>query len=140
MKTLKLILLTILFSIGIAAKANAQDYCTLQYWGKEIKIDRAFFQILNNQFSYFMNNTAPQWKYYDFKDYSDIYIKVVDNLKSSEFTIIVTEANQLQWRNAITVIPGTNGEKGRSKKSSQRASWILYQVLLPSLQSYAQNK
>lgn len=87
-----------------------------------------------------MNNTAPKWKYYDFKDYQAIYIVLVDNLKSSKFTIMVTEANQLQWQNPIGILPGTNDEKGRSKKSSNRASWLLYNVVLPSLQQFVKSK
>jgi hypothetical protein len=135
MKIIKLTLLVALFAI--ATNSKAQDYCTLRYWGKDMKLDRSFFEILNNNYGAFMANTAPGWKYYDPKDYQDIYIKVVDNLKSQQFIIVVTEANQLQWTNAISVIPSAIGETGRSKKSTARAGWILYQVLLPSLQQFA---
>ena len=87
-----------------------------------------------------MNGTAPSWKYYDFQDYQDIYIRIVDNLKRPEFIIEVTEANQLQWYNASPIIPGSKNETGRSKKSNSRASWILYQVVLPSLQQYSKTQ
>jgi hypothetical protein len=139
MKNIKLILCIAFVAIA-STNCKAQDYGTLNYWGKNIQLDRGFFEILNNNFSTFINNTAPTWKYYDYKDYQDIYIKVVDNLKSSRFTIIVTEANQLQWNNAVSIVPGTAGEQGRSKKSTARAGWILYQVLLPSLQQFARTK
>lgn len=139
MKSIKLTIIVALFAM-VTTVGKAQDYATLSYWGKDYKLDRSFFEALNSNYNYFMNNTAPNWKYYDFKDYQTIYVTFVDNLKSQKFTIIVTEANQLQWQNPIGVLPGTNGEKGRSKKSSSRATWLLYNVVLPSLQQFVKSK
>jgi hypothetical protein len=139
MKPLKLTILIALFALTTTL-CKAQDYATVNYWGKDYKLDRSFFEALNSNYTYYMSNTAPNWKYYDFKDYQDIYITFVDNLKSSKFTIIVTEANQLRWQDPIGVLPGTDGEKGRGKKSFNRASLLLYNVVLPSLQQFVKSK
>jgi len=120
----------------MAANCKAQDYGTLRYWGKEYKLDRKFIAVLNENWSGFMVGTAPRLRYYDSNDCQDIYNKIVANLTNSSFIIIVTEANQLQWQNATGILPGTDGEKDRSKKSYKRASIVLYQVVLPALQQF----
>jgi hypothetical protein len=137
MKLIKLTLIIPLFFI-LTNVCKAQNYGTLRYWGKDIKLDRNFFQLLNDSYSGFINNTGPNLRYYNFKDYQEIYTIINTNLTNPEFVIIVTEANQLQWENAVGILPGTDGEKGRSKKSSIRASLILYKVVLPALQQYYQ--
>jgi hypothetical protein len=138
MKIFNLTLLIIMFSI--ASNCKAQNYGTCKYWGKEYKLDRKFIEVLNENWNSFIVGTAPKLNYYDGADYQAIYSKIVDNLTNSSFIIIVTEANQLQWLNAVGILPGTDGEKDRSKKSSTRASLVLYQVVPPALKQFVQYK
>lgn len=139
MKILKLTLLIGFLAIASINKSQAQNYATLNYWGKDIKLDRSFFEILNSNNNLFMTTKAPNGKYYDFQDYNDIYKKMVDDLTSPFFVIVVTEANQLQTRGASVSWPDSN-PSNKNKKNRNRAAWIFYQVLLPSLQSFAQYK
>lgn len=139
MKAIKLSLLLITFSI-ITINCRAQNYGTLRYWGKEYKLDRAFFGVLNENWDLFITNQAPKLRYYDNADYQDIYTKIVNNFTSPSFVIIVTESNQLQWQNAIGILPGTDGEKDRSKRSYRRSSMVLYNVVLPALNQFMQMK
>lgn len=139
MKLFKSIVVIALLSIT-TAQLRAQDYCTLKYWGKEYKLDRQFISVLNDNWTSFMGGQAEQLKYYDGKDYQDIYTVLVGNLTNSSFTIIVTEANQLRWENPNGVLPGTDGEKGRSKKSFIRATTVWYRVILPALTQFVQYK
>lgn len=136
MKTLKLTLLLGIVAISSLTKAKAQDYCTLQYWGKEIKIDRTFFQILNDKYKLFMIDRATHWRYYDYTDYNEIFIGIVSNLKNPSFTIIVDEANQLSYLNEYNSWPNSNASN-KNKKNRTRAGWIFYEVLLPALQDFA---
>jgi hypothetical protein len=138
MKHLSLKFIVILLMMTSFCKA--QEYATVRYWGKEYKLERSYFEYLNGNYNYFMSNTAPNLRYYDFKDYQNIYLEFVENFKKPSFTIIVTEANQLQWENSIGILPGTDGEHDRSKKSHNRASILLYQVVLPSLQQFVRSK
>lgn len=139
MKLLKITLLMAAFTVAVTFTCKAQDYAKVEYWGKVIPLDQSFFQYLNANFSTYVQGDATRRKYNDFKDYNEIYIAMVDNLKAPTFTIIVTEANQLQFRNARTVFPGTVNEPNRSKKSGYRAAWLLYEVVLPSLQQFVAN-
>jgi len=140
MKLLRQLLLTAIFTISLSS-ANAQEYATLDYWGKEVKLDRQFFEILNANYGSFMSNTATTWRYYDYNDYQNIYISIVEHLKRVTFVIHVSEANQLTWSNSFAPpMPGQTDEIGRNKKSKARAGWMLYHVLLPSLQSFAKAK
>jgi len=135
MKLIKLTILLCLFSI-ISTKCIAQDYGTLRYWGKEYKLDRKFIGILNENWSDFIVGEAPRLRFYDERDYRDIYATIVNNLTNPSFIIIVTEANQLQWQNPIGILPGTDGEKDRSKRSYKRASIVLYKVVFPALNQF----
>lgn len=141
MKVLKLSIIISLLICASSAHLRAQDYATVSYWGKDYKLERHFFEYLNANYTSFMNNTAPNWRYYDFKDCQELYVAMVENLKNSNFKIIVTEANQLQWQPVVGLnMPGADNEKGRSNKSKARATWILYQVILPSLQQFVRGK
>jgi hypothetical protein len=139
MKAIKVTLLLFLFSI-ITVNCRAQNYGTLRYWGKEYKLDRKFFGVLNENWNLFINGQAPNLRYYDNADYQDIYTKIVNNLTNPSFIIIVTESNQIQWQNAVGILPGTDGEKDRSKRSYKRASLVLYNVVLPALNQFMQMK
>jgi len=124
----------------ITTRCQAQTYGTLRYWGKEYKLDRKFISVLNENWSNFINGDALTAGHYDYNDYIDIYNQIVNNLTNPSFTIIVTESNQLQWLNPIGVIPGTDGEKGRNKRSVRRAKMVLYKVVLPALNQFMQYK
>ncbi len=139
MKSIKLTILLLLFVV-VTTTSNAQSYATLRYWGKEYKLDRNFIGILNENWSNFIVGEAPRFRYYDPNDYQDIYTKIVNNLTNPSFIIIVTESNQLQWQNAIGILPGTDGEKGRSKRSYRRASLVLNRVVMPALTQFTQLK
>lgn len=118
---------------------KAQDYGKVEYWGKRYDLDRSFFEYLNQNMDYFTKVTATQWRWYDMQDYSAIYVGVVNYLRNTNNTVIVTEANQLQFRSATDFIPGQLNEPKRSKKSASRAVWVLTEVMLPSLQQFVKN-
>jgi hypothetical protein len=82
---------------------------------------------------------ARDWKYYDLKDYNQLYNDLVDNLKSPSFTVIVTESNQLQTRNDLKNLPNSS-ESNKNKKNRARAGWQYYELLLPSLQEFARGR
>jgi hypothetical protein len=140
MKSIKLLVFITLIAFAKPVYAQTTTYCRFQYWDKATNLDTKFFEILNANYNAFMRDTAPQWKYYDYKDYNDIYVTIVRNLKKDDFVITVDEANQMSWRNQVVTMPGETGEKGRSKKSTDRAKWILFEVLRPSLQQFAKVK
>ncbi|UKJ07787.1 hypothetical protein [Solitalea lacus] len=138
-RTLKLTLLISFLALLSSTKIKAQSYATLDYWGKDIKLDRSFFQILNNQWSYFLNNQASQWRYYDYGDYTDIYNKTVQNLTRSDFKVQVTESNSLWFYNISNDWPSST-EENKNKKNRARAGWVQHYVLLPALQEFAKGK
>lgn len=139
MKYLKHLIIAFVFTLTIT-NSKAQNYSTLKYWGKDIKLDRSFFEILNANYKQFMTEKAPVSRYYDYKDYNDIYGKIVESLRNPSFIMVVNEANELSWENSEKVLPGTSDEKGRSKKSTSRAGWIFHYVILPSLQQFSKGK
>ncbi|MES2447906.1 MAG: hypothetical protein V4546_12040 [Bacteroidota bacterium] len=137
MKKSQIIILTIFSILILTSSINVkgQNYATLNYWGQDVKLDRDFFQILNNKRSGFIEE-VKSLRYYDFKDYNILYVSLVDNLKSNSFTIIVTEANEIQWRNGSNM----TGADETNKKKKTRASWLYYKLLLPSLQEFVKIK
>jgi len=136
-KMKKILLITVIIFTVCVTKSNAQDYGKVEYWGKTYNLDRSFFVYLNQNMDYFNKVTAPQWRWYDFQDYSDIYVGIVNYLKNPNNTIIVTEANQLQFRSATDVMPGQMNElPKRNKKSMARAGWVQLNVVLQSLQQF----
>lgn len=139
MKLLKVTLLVAVLTVASSTFCNAQSYAKIEYWGKNYPIDQTFFQIINATYEQYMRDNAPNYRWYDPRDYNDIYVKMIDRLKDPAFTIIVTEANQLQFRSPTILFPGTVNEPGRGKKSMARASWMLRDVVLPSLQQYVAN-
>lgn len=139
MKPLKQFILVAFISLATTSFAHAQDYGKLEYWGKNYDLDRSFFEYLNQNMDYFTKVTAPQLRWFDARDYSEIYVGTVEYLKNKNNAIIVTEANQLQFRSATDIMPGQSNEPKRSKKSSARAVTVLYSVVLPSLQQFVKH-
>lgn len=134
--------LTVLIAFIAFASVKAQEtrlYGNLQYWGRDIPITSSFFEILNSKYSMFINNIAPNRRYFDYDDYSTIYVNMVENIKRPTFTVIVTEANMLQSQNQLSNWPNSN-DTNKNKKNRARSAWIFYEVLLPSLQQFAQHK
>jgi hypothetical protein len=133
----KLLLITVIIFTVCVTKSNAQDYGKVEYWGKTYILDRSFFSYLNQNMDYFIKVTAPQWRWYDSQDYSDIYVGIVNYLRNTNNKIIVTEANQLQFSSSTDFMPGQMNEvPKRNKKSTGRAGWVLNSVLLPALQQF----
>lgn len=139
MKTIKKALLILTLVLASTLASQAQDYGKVEYWGKSYNLDRSFFQYLNQNMDYFAKITAPQWRWYDSRDYNEIYISVVNYLRNKDNVIVVTEANQLQFRSATDMMPGQIGEQNRSKKSTARAVWVLNYVVQPALKSFVEN-
>jgi hypothetical protein len=139
MKVIKHLVIIAIILVASISITKAQDYGKLEHWSKTYNLDRTFFVYLNQNMDYFIKVTAPQLKNFDARDYNDIYVKAVDILKKPDFTIIVTEANQLQFRSKDDFMPGQLYEPNRSKKSSQRAVTLLLDVVLPSLQQFVKN-
>lgn len=139
MKPLKQFIIVAFLSLATTSFAHAQDYGKLEYWGKKYDLDRSFFEYLNQNMDYFTKVTAQQWRWYDAQDYSDIYVGVVNYLRNKNNEIIVTEANQLQFKSATDIMPGQVNEPKRSKKSMSRAVWVLTNVVLPSLQQFVKH-
>lgn len=139
MKPLKHLLIIAIISLATTSFCKAQDYGKVEYWGKSYNLDRSFFEYLNQNMDYFTKVTAPQWRWFDAQDYSDIYVGVVNYLRNKNNVIIVTEANQLQFRSATDIMPGQVNEPKRNKKSMARAVWVLTNVVLPSLQQFVKH-
>lgn len=118
---------------------KSQDYSKLEYWGKSYPLDRTFFEYLNQNMDYFSKVTAPQWRWFDGQDYGSIYVGIVNYLRNTNNTIIVTEANQLQFRSQTDIMPGQANEPNRSRKSGARAVWVLNTVVLPALQQFVKH-
>lgn len=139
MKPLKQFILVAIISLAATSITKAQDYGKVEYWGKTYNLDRSFFEYLNQNMDYFAKVTAPQLKSYDYHDYSEIYVSVVNYLRNKNNVIVVTEANQLQFKSSTDIMPGQTNEPKRSKKSSARAVTVLINVVLPSLQQFVKN-
>ncbi|WP_419788987.1 hypothetical protein [Mucilaginibacter sp. FT3.2] len=139
MKHIKITFITAIIVMASISISKAQDYCKLEHWGKSYNLDRTFFEYLNQNMDYFTKVTAQQWRWYDGQDYNNIYVGIVNYLRNTNNTIIVTEANQLQFRSATDIMPGQINEPKRSKKSMSRAVWVLTNVVLPSLQQFVKN-
>lgn len=146
MKNYKLLLIATLWLTNLAnveaqtsslKEFSPTEYGRLIYWGKPVDLNREFFQILNTNWSNYLKTTAHNRKYFDFDDYQRQYLGLIENLKNTKFRIIVTEANTLDTIDSNGNLPDTSN---KDKKSGIRASWIYYDVLLPSLQEFAKNK
>jgi len=134
-KFIKTILITAIV-LASTTFTRAQDYSKLEYWGKSYNLDRTFFEYLNQNMDYFSKVTAPQLRWFDAKDYSEIYVGIVNYLRNKNNTIVVTEANQLQFKSFTDIMPGQVNDSKRNKKSSARAVTVLINVALPSLQQF----
>lgn len=134
MKTLNASLILILIIITAPVNVKAQEYCTLNYWGKKIPLDRSFFEILNEKYDSFKSNYTRRSEH---EEYSNMYYNMIQDLKRPSFTIIVNEDNSLSSINKI-YIQGLDGNT--SKKSDERTNKLLFRVLLPSLKKFYEYK
>lgn len=132
----KTLLITVVIFTITTTISKAQDYAKVEYWGKTYNLDRSFFEYLNQNMDYFSKVTAPQLRWFDAQDYGQIYVGIVNYLRNKNNAVIVTEANQLQFKSEVDIMPGQSNEPKRSKKSSARAVTVLINVLLPSLQQF----
>jgi hypothetical protein len=138
-KSLKHLIIVAFISLAATSISKGQDYGKVEYWGKTYNLDRSFFEYLNRNMDYFTKVTAPQWRWYDARDYGEIYVSIVNYMRNKDNVTIVTEANQLMFRSATDFMPGQVNEPKRSKKSKARAVWVLTEVVQPALKSFVDN-
>ena len=122
-----------LFSLNTA---KAQTYGTINYWGKSIPIDKAFFTLTNIEFGPFLMDSRS-YRYYDFDDYEKLYAECIEVLKDPNSTIFLSESNNLSFR-GTKKMPGFGVDKKIGKKSMERAINIGRFVLMPAIQVFVE--
>ena len=75
MKIIKHVLIIATLLVATTSISKAQDYGKVEYWGKSYDLDRTFFEYLNHNMDFFVKVTAPQKRWFDSQDYSDIYVQ-----------------------------------------------------------------
>ncbi len=110
--------------------AFSQEYGTIKYMGHKVSITSEFFQSLNRKYNDVMYTDSKTQK---------IYYSLVDFLKKSNALLEVDEAKRISWH-ATSTTDFPYGDYAKvSKRDSKIASIILYDVLLPVIETYARN-
>jgi hypothetical protein len=117
-------LMLILF-ISISSLTFSQNYGQIKYMNRTIQINTSFFERLHSKYE-----TKMQYGEINYK-YQKIYYDLVDLLKSQTTTVIVDEAKRISWLG----INGNFSSKYTKSRDKKRPSYLLYQILLPVIES-----
>jgi hypothetical protein len=118
--------------LSISTLTFSQNYGEIKYMNRSIKINTAFFERLHSEYERKLNNGSINYKY------QKIYYDLVDVLKLSTTTFKVDEAKRISWIGVSSVdFPYCDNKElcSASAGDKNRASYLLYQILLPVIES-----
>lgn len=123
-------LMLILF-LTISSLTFSQNYGQIIYMNRTIQINTSFFERLHTQYE-------TKMRYGDINyNYQKIYYDLVDILKLSTTRITVDEAKRISWSiDARANFPYCDNERcNASSKDKRRAGYLLYNILLPVIET-----